>query len=64
MAGAAGQKTFATSGISNMDRNTETPSTIEDLILLSRVCQSWTNQRLMALTRSLVSSPGPCFQAI
>ena len=39
-AGAAGQNTFATSGISNMDRNTETPSTIEDLILLSRACQS------------------------
>ena len=62
--GAAGQNTFATSGISNMERNTETPSTIEDLILLSRACQSWTNQRLTASTRSLVSSPGPDSQTI
>ena len=62
--GAGGQNTLATSGISNMERNTETPSTIEDLILLSRFCQSWTNQRLMASTRSLVSLPGPACQTI
>ena len=62
VAGAGGQNTFATSGISNMERNTETPSTIEDLILLSRACQSWTNQRLMdfdALSRVFAGSMSP-----
>ena len=62
--GGGGQKTAATSGISNIDRNTETPSTIEDLILLSSFCQSLSNHRFTAATRSLTSSPAPGSQTI
>ena len=49
--GGGGQNTAATSGISNIERNTETPSTIEDLILLSSFCQSFSNHRFTAATR-------------
>ena len=62
--GGGGQNTAATSGISNIDRNTETPSTIEDLILLSSFCQSLSNHRFTAATRSLTSSPAPGSQTI
>ena len=62
--GGGGQKTAATSGISNIDRNTETPSTIEDLILLSSFCQSLSNHRFTAANRSLTSSPAPGSQTI
>ena len=53
--GAAGQNTRATDGRSNMLRNTDTPSTMLDRILLSRVFQSWTYQRCTASTRSRIS---------
>ena len=51
----AWQDTRATDGTSNMLRNTETPSTMLDRILLSRVFQSWTYQRCTASTRSRIS---------
>ena len=54
-AGGGGQKTRATAGRSNIDRNTDTPSTMLDRILLSRVFQSWTYQRWTASTRSRIS---------
>ena len=40
------------------------PSTIEDLILLSSFCQSLSNHRFTAATRSLTSSPAPGSQTI
>ena len=48
----AGQNTRATSGKSNIERNTDTPSTMLVRILVSRVFQSWLYQRLTASTRS------------
>ena len=53
--GAGGQNTRATLGKSNMLRNTETPSTMLDRILLSSVFQSWMYQRCTASTRSRIS---------